>query len=166
MSDQLGIDDFAQVQEALWEARSKWHNIGTRLKLGVFDLDCINSEPGFGLDDKFNLMIKTRLKRMEPCTWRDLYDALKHPTVDMPSVANKLAVKLPIVVVQPAEQSAAGAANISPMNISSISGGVQDKEVTETREKIDELQKEYIDISVSAAEEFSNSVAVKKLRYS
>ena len=93
---QLGIDDFAEVQEALWEARSKWHNIGTRLKLGVFDLDCINSEPGFGLDDKFNLMIKTRLKRMEPCTWRDLYDALKHPTVDMPSVANKLAVKLPI----------------------------------------------------------------------
>ena len=134
----MGIDDFAEVQEALWEARSKWHNIGTRLKLGVFDLDCINSEPGFGLDDKFNLMIKTRLKRMEPCTWRDLYDALNHPTVDMPSVANKLAVKLPIgtyrylfvcftlisirhaVVVLPAEQRAASVAKTS-----SISGGVQ-----------------------------------------
>ncbi|CAI8025211.1 hypothetical protein GBAR_LOCUS14585 [Geodia barretti] len=47
-------------------------------------------------------MIKTRLKRMEPCTWRDLYDALKHPTVDMPSVANKLAVKLPIGTNLPA----------------------------------------------------------------
>ncbi|CAI8049656.1 hypothetical protein GBAR_LOCUS27340 [Geodia barretti] len=161
MSDQLGIDDFAQVQEALWEARSKWHNIGTRLKLGVFDLDCINSEPGFGLDDKFNLMIKTRLKRMEPCTWRDLYHALNHPTVDMPSVGNKLTAKLPIVVALPAEQGAAGVAKTS-----SISGGVQDKEITETREKIDQLQKEYIDISVCAAEEFSNSVAVKKLRYS
>ena len=41
-----------------------------------------------------------------------------------------------------------------------------DKEITETREKIDQLQKEYIDISVCAAEEFSNSVAAKKLRYS
>ena len=41
-----------------------------------------------------------------------------------------------------------------------------DKEITETRGKIDQLQKEYIDISVCAAEEFSNSVAVKKLRYS
>ena len=41
-----------------------------------------------------------------------------------------------------------------------------DKEITETREKIDQLQKEYIDISVCAAEEFSNSVAVKTLRYS
>ncbi|CAI8045084.1 hypothetical protein GBAR_LOCUS24948, partial [Geodia barretti] len=120
MSDQLGIDDFAEVQEALWEARSKWHNTGTRLKLGVFDLDCINSEPGFGLDDKFNLMIKTRLKRMEPCTWRDLYDALNHPTVDMPSVANKLTAKLPIVVALPAEQREAGVAKTS-----SISGGVQ-----------------------------------------
>ena len=41
-----------------------------------------------------------------------------------------------------------------------------DKEITETRLKIDQFQKEYIDISVCAAEEFSNSVAVKKLRYS
>ena len=91
---QLDTDDFAEVQEALWEARSKWHNIGTRLKLGVFELDCINAEPGFGLEEKFNLMIKTRLKKLEPCTWRDLYEALIHPTVDMPSVAVKLTGKL------------------------------------------------------------------------
>ena len=88
------MDDFAEVQEALWEARSKWHNIGTRLKLGVFELDCINAEPGLGLEEKFNLMIKTRLKKMEPCTWRDLYEALIHPTVDMPSVAVRLTGKL------------------------------------------------------------------------
>ena len=36
----------------------------------------------------------------------------------------------------------------------------------ETSEKIDELQKEYIDISVCAAEELSSNVEVKKLRYS
>ena len=91
---QLDTDNFAEVQEALWEARSKWYNIGTRLKLGVFELDCINAEPGCGLGEKFNLMIKTRLKKMEPCTWRDLYEALIHPTVDMPSVALKLTWKL------------------------------------------------------------------------
>ena len=90
----LDTDDFAEVQEALWEARSKWHNIGARLKLGVFELDCINAEPGFGVEEKFNLMIKTRLKKMEPCTWRDLYEALIHPTVDMPSVAGKHTGKL------------------------------------------------------------------------
>ena len=95
LSLQLGTDDFANVQEALWEARAKWHNIGIRLNLGVFELDCINAEPGFGLGEKFNLMIKTRLKKSEPCTWRELYDVLNHPTVDMPSVADKLKLKLP-----------------------------------------------------------------------
>ena len=92
---QLSIHDFAKVQEALWEARAKWHNIGIRLNLGVFELDCINAEPGFGLEEKFNLMIKTRLKKSEPCTWRELYDALNHPTVDMPSVAHRFQATLP-----------------------------------------------------------------------
>ena len=91
----MGIDDFAQVQEALWKARSKWENIGTRLKLEVHELENIDAEGGMSVDKKFNLMIKTRLKKFEPCTWRDLYDALNHPTVDMPDVASKLSAKLP-----------------------------------------------------------------------
>ena len=91
----MSIHDFAKVQEALWDARSKWHNIGTRLNLRVFELDCINAESGFGLEEKFNLMIKTRLKKSEPCTWRELYDALNHLTVDMASVADNFKAKLP-----------------------------------------------------------------------
>ena len=91
---QLGIDDFAEVQEALWEARSKWDNIGTRLKLTVHELESIEAEGGMSLDKKFKLMIQTRLKKIEPCTWRDLYDALNHPTVAMSDVANKLPAKL------------------------------------------------------------------------
>ena len=87
---QLGIDDFARVQEALWEARSKWENIGTRLNLSVHELENIDAEGGTSLDKKFNLMIKTRLKKLEPCTWRDLHDALNHPTVAMPDLASKL----------------------------------------------------------------------------
>ena len=95
MSPQLRIDDFAEVQEALWEARSKWRNIGVRLKMGVSDLDCINAELGASIDNKFGQMISTRLKKVEPCTWRDLYNALNHPTVAMSDVANKLFAKLP-----------------------------------------------------------------------
>ena len=90
----MGIEDVAEVQEALWAARSKWHNIGTRLKLDVHELENINAKPGLCLGDKFNLMIQTRLKKIEPCTWRDLYDALNHTTVAMSDVANKLSVKL------------------------------------------------------------------------
>ena len=91
---QLSIDDFAEVQEALWPARAKWKNIGIRLKLAVSDLECINAEPGSGIDEKFDRMLSARLKKIEPCTWRDLYDALNHPTVAMSDVANKLAPKL------------------------------------------------------------------------
>ena len=92
---QLSINDFAQVQEALWEARYKWKNIGIRLKMALPDLDCINAEPGIGIDEKFDRMLSTRLKKLEPCTWRDLYDALNHPTVAMSDVASKLSAKLP-----------------------------------------------------------------------
>ena len=95
LSIQLSIHDFAKVQEALWDARSKWYNIGICLNLGILELNNINAEPGFGLEEKFNLMIETRLKKSEPCTWRELYDVLNHPTVDMASVADKVRSKLP-----------------------------------------------------------------------
>ena len=91
----MTIDDFARVLEALWAARSKWKNIGVRLKLAVSDLDCINAEPGISLDEKFDRMLSARLKMIEPCTWRNLYDALNHPTVAMSDVASKLVPYLP-----------------------------------------------------------------------
>ena len=39
-------------------------------------------------------MIKTRFNKIEPCTWRDLYDALNDPTDAMSDVANRLSAKL------------------------------------------------------------------------
>ncbi|CAI8029612.1 hypothetical protein GBAR_LOCUS16802, partial [Geodia barretti] len=99
----VGIEDFAEVQAALWAARSKWHNIGIRLKLDVRELENIDAETRFGLDDKFNLMIKTRFNKIEPCTWRDLYDALNHPTVAMSDVANRLSAKLTAYTASEAE---------------------------------------------------------------
>ena len=86
----MGIDDFAEVQEALWEARPKWENIGTRLRLTVHELEYIDAEGGMSVDKKFNLMIKTRLNKLEPCTWEDLRDALNHPTVAMVDVAENI----------------------------------------------------------------------------
>ena len=41
-----------------------------------------------------------------------------------------------------------------------------EREIEETSEKINELQKEYIDVSVCAAEELSSNLKVKKLCYS
>ncbi|CAI8042313.1 Ankyrin repeat domain-containing protein 50 [Geodia barretti] len=168
MSNQLTIHDFARVQEALWAARSKWDNIGTRLKLDVRELECIETEGGMSLDKKFNLMIQTRLKKIEPCTWRDLYDALNHPTVAMSDVACKLVPYIPPVAAPTETGYTDGVAPAASVTTSPIVTGPQidSKEFEKTSEMIDQLQKEYIDISFCAAEELSANVAVKKLRFS
>ena len=87
---QLDIGNFGEVQEAIWEARPKWYNIGVRLKLEVSDLDAIKAESGIDLEEKFNRMINCWLKSIESRTWATLYEALKHPTVAMPNVADKV----------------------------------------------------------------------------
>ena len=89
----MSINDFGEVQDALWEAKTKWHNIGVQLKLTTSDLDAIDADER-SVGEKLSSVIKTRLNR-EPCTWRDLYDALTHPTVDMKAVAEKLTARLP-----------------------------------------------------------------------
>ena len=87
---QLSIDDFPEVQAALWEARAKWYNIGIRLKIEVSDLDCVNAESRIEIEGKYNRMIKLRLKMLKPSTWGEICDVLNHPTVNEPSLANKV----------------------------------------------------------------------------
>ena len=78
------------MQDVLWEAKLKWYNIGLRLKMKSHELDAINKEAGDDTGEKLTLMIKSRLNMAEHCTWKDLYEALKHHTVCMQDVADKL----------------------------------------------------------------------------
>lgn len=87
---QLDIDDLAEVQEALWEARSKWYNIGIRLKVKDSDLECINAVSGIEVGEKFTQMLRTRLKMLEPVTWEELCDTLNHLIVNEPTLARKV----------------------------------------------------------------------------
>ena len=89
-SCQLNINNFGEVQEAIWEARPKWYNIGICLKLEVSDLDSIDAESGIDLGEKFRCMIKSWLRNSEFCTWTVLCEALRHPTVAMSNVADKV----------------------------------------------------------------------------
>ena len=86
----MSTDDFGEVQAALWRARSQWYNIGVRLKMDTTDLDVIDKEGGFEIKEKFNRMVLAWLKTTGPCTWKVLYEALKHPTVNMTDVAETL----------------------------------------------------------------------------
>ena len=86
----MDINNFGEVQEAIWKARPKWYNIGICLKLEVSDLDSIDAESGIDLEEKFRRMIKSWLRNSELCTWTVLCEALRHPTVAMPNVADKV----------------------------------------------------------------------------
>ena len=88
----MGIDDFGEVQIALWRARSKWYNIGVRLKMDLTDLDVIDKERGLEIEDKFNRMLQSWFKTTQPRTWKVLYEALRDPTVDMSIVADTLSI--------------------------------------------------------------------------
>ena len=88
----MTIDNFAEVQEAMWSARKKWYNIGVRFKVGVLDLDVIDKESD--IETKFNEVIKTWLNRGVNCTWQTICDVLKHSTVDMEGLANNIGMIL------------------------------------------------------------------------
>ena len=95
---QLNSDDLREVQEALWEAQLKWYNIGLQLNMKSHELDKIGTEAGDDTEKKLTEMIKARLKMIEPCTWRVIYEALKNPTVNMLHVAQELIRKKKIVM--------------------------------------------------------------------
>ena len=86
----LTIDDFADVQSALWGARSKWFDIGVRLRLKITDLDAIDREAGLDLEGKFRRMIKSWLECGQSRTWKALRGALKHHTVNLPELAQQI----------------------------------------------------------------------------
>ena len=76
------------MQEAIWSAREKWHNIGVRFKIGVQNLKVIGK---YGDDDhKFTLMVIKWLERGDNCTWNNICDVLRHRTVDMGQLATKI----------------------------------------------------------------------------
>ena len=98
---QFSIDDLAEVLAALWEAREKWYFIGLKLKVKPSDLNAIKADKS-SVDDKLASVINTRLNS-EPCTRKELYDALRDPTVGMAAEAEKLAAKLPSSECSPVE---------------------------------------------------------------
>ena len=88
----LTQDDFSDVHSVLWEARSKWFNIGLQLQLKVTALKAIDEEQE-RLEDKLREMILSWLQHGQRCTWRALRKALRHHTVDLPQLAQQIKTK-------------------------------------------------------------------------
>ena len=78
----LTTKDLQCVLKATWDARCKWHNIGTELGIHVDDLDSVKERNQNDPDKCFKeiLMIWLRGNYSE-CTWTKLAEALQAKTV-------------------------------------------------------------------------------------
>ena len=77
----------------MWRARTKWYFIGVRFNIQVSQLDVIEKNDS-DIDRQFGNMIKKWLDIGDGCTWKAVYDALRHHTVDHNKTAEELKIQL------------------------------------------------------------------------
>ena len=86
---ELKEEDLSDVQDELWEARSKWYNIGLCLGIPPSDLDVIEKD-GRDTATCFRNMLLKWLREGKNCTWEALIKALSSPSVGHTTVANSI----------------------------------------------------------------------------
>ena len=88
----LNIDRLGDVQEELYEARTKWYDVGLALKVPVTTLDSIEGQfDNHG--DKLREALKVWLKTATEPTWQDVVDVLKRRVVGEPKLASDIEAK-------------------------------------------------------------------------
>ena len=93
MTHALGINNLSDVLETVWEARSKWYNIGLKLGTSSGTLDSISSKGRDDPDLCITPMIKDWLNNGNPQpTWAAVAKALKSPMVGYGHLAEQLPV--------------------------------------------------------------------------
>ena len=88
----LNIDHLGDVRAELYEARTKWYDIGLALKVPVTTLD--STEGQFNNhSDKLREILKVWLKTATEPTWQDVVGVLKSPVVGEPKLASDIEAK-------------------------------------------------------------------------
>lgn len=90
---QLNHGDYAEVQEAMWEARSQWFKIGVRFHLDIHELNVIDMDNSGDVDKKFHKMLDAWFRNGKNRTWKAICDVLRHNTVSMANLAEKVWAK-------------------------------------------------------------------------
>ena len=86
----LSVDDLAPVQEAVWEGRAKWYNIGLALGLTAGTLDAIEQTKRHVTDQCFTETLKMWLKSELQPSWGGLAKALRTSPVGLGHLADQL----------------------------------------------------------------------------
>ena len=85
----LSVDDLAVVLEEVYPARTKWYDIGFRLKVSASTLDHFQKE-FIHHGECLRETLKNWLKMDLNPTWRVLVDALRSPIVEEMMLADKI----------------------------------------------------------------------------
>ena len=88
----LNIDHLGDVRAELYEARTKWYDIGLALKVPVTTLDSIEGQFG-NHSDKLRETLKVWLKTARKPTWQDVVGVLKSPVVGELKLASDIEAK-------------------------------------------------------------------------
>ena len=86
------INDLGTLREAVFEARTKWYDIGLMLKVPVDELDSIDcrfDDPSDQLRETLKIWLRTARKP----TWQAILVALRNRTVGQPKLANEIEAK-------------------------------------------------------------------------
>ena len=92
LENNLEEKDFRLVLSMVWEARSRWYNIGLELGISVETLDCIRQNDRDDAEKCFIDMIKRWLQsdEVEDKSFKAMSTALKSPLVGREQVAEEL----------------------------------------------------------------------------
>ena len=90
----LTVDQLCVVRAELFEACTKWYDIGLALNVPVTTLDSIKLDGQFGNhSDKLRETLKVWLKIATKPTWQDVVGVLKSRVVGEPKLANDIEAK-------------------------------------------------------------------------
>ena len=92
------MDDLGDVYTKLYNARSKWFDIGLALKINYSTLESIESEKPSN-SDRLRQMLAHLIQSGGPLTWTDLSGCLRHPTVERRDLADEICQGLIEVVL-------------------------------------------------------------------
>ena len=87
----LTVSDLAKVQDKIWEARTKWYQVGLLLGVSVDTLDVIQYNHPTNCDQCITDMIKEWLRASDlQRTWEVLAKALESPQVGHSNLAKQI----------------------------------------------------------------------------
>jgi hypothetical protein len=87
------LKDLALVKDALWEARTKWYDIGLELEIAPTDLEAIEEGSGSDIELCFRKMLYNWLSKSctkKRCTWKAIISALRSKVIHLESLADQL----------------------------------------------------------------------------